>query len=143
MPDAPPEGQPPVLSKNSLELGNLFYYCVDKVFTGDFAMGQDVWYILHDYEFTWDSDKAESNIRKHDGVSFEEACEVFFDPWYHMEEDTGSQGERRWVFVGYSAKNRPLCVVAAEHGDESWRIISARKLGPEERRRYEKEDDTY
>jgi uncharacterized DUF497 family protein len=29
--------------------------------------------------FEWDRDKARSNFKKH-GVSFEEACEVFFDP---------------------------------------------------------------
>ena len=105
-------------------------------------MGLDNRYVIQDCVFTWDSDKAESNVRKHDGVSFEEACEVFFDPLYHMEEDTSSEGEQRWVFVGYSKSNRPLCVVAVEEGEESWRIISARQLEPEERRRYEKEDDS-
>lgn len=106
-------------------------------------MGQDVRYNIQDYVFVWDSDKAEANVRKHLGISFEEACEVFFDPWYHMEEDTSSEGEQRWIFVGYSKACRLLYVVAVEQGEESWRIISARKLEPEERRRYEKEDDPY
>jgi uncharacterized DUF497 family protein len=60
-----------------------------------------------------------------------------------MEEDAVSIGEQRWIFVGYSKANRPISVVAVEQGEESWRIISARKLEPEERRRYEKEDDSY
>ena len=129
--------------ENALELQELFRECVDKVLTEGFRMGQDVRYVIQDSVFNWDSDKAEANVRNHDGVSFEEACEVFFDPWYQMEEDTRSAGEQRWIFVGYSRANRPLYVVAVEQGEESWRIVSARKLEPEERRRYEKEDDPY
>jgi uncharacterized protein len=41
-------------------------------------------YILQDLVFTWDADKAEANLGKH-AVSFEEACEVFFDPLYSMK----------------------------------------------------------
>ena len=100
--------------RNSLEVWELFDYCVDKVFTEDFRMGQDVRYVIQDFVFTWDSEKADSNVRKHEGVSFEEACEVFFDPWYHMEEDADSIGEQRWIFVGYSKANRLISVVAVE-----------------------------
>ncbi|MGB6063849.1 MAG: BrnT family toxin [Desulfomonilaceae bacterium] len=91
--------------------------------------------------FTWDSEKEDANIRKHT-VSLKEACEVFFDSLYEME-DASVEGEQRWAFIGYSKANRSLYVVAAEQGEDSWRIISARKLTAEERLRYEEEDDTY
>lgn len=38
----------------------------------------DYHYWIDGSEFEWDEDKAEVNLRKH-GVSFEMACEVFFD----------------------------------------------------------------
>ena len=33
--------------------------------------------------FEWDAEKAASNFAKH-GVAFPEACEVFFDPFFHL-----------------------------------------------------------
>jgi hypothetical protein len=36
-------------------------------------------YTLHNVAFEWDSQKAATNLRKHK-VSFELACEAFFDP---------------------------------------------------------------
>lgn len=41
----------------------------------------DVVYRIQGSEFEWDSDKAQSNLVKH-GVTFEEAVEAFFDPFY-------------------------------------------------------------
>jgi len=41
----------------------------------------NVIYRLQGSEFEWDSHKAQSNIDKH-GVTFEEATEVFLDPFY-------------------------------------------------------------
>jgi uncharacterized protein len=32
-------------------------------------------------EFEWDESKARDNLEKH-GVTFEEAAEIFFDPFY-------------------------------------------------------------
>ncbi|GEM_PF-431300 len=104
-------------------------------------MGRDVRFVVQNFVFTWDANKAEANEKKHDGVSFQKACEVFFDPLYDMEEDVSVEGERRWAFIGFTRASLPLYVVAVEEGEEAWRIVSARKLEPEERRRYEKEDD--
>lgn len=100
----------------------------------------DVAYVLQRAVFTWDADKAEANQLKH-AVSFEEACEVFFDPLYEME-DASVEGEQRWAFIGYSKSNRSLYVVAVEQEEDAWRIVSARRLTPEERLRYEEKDDT-
>jgi uncharacterized DUF497 family protein len=46
----------------------------------------DVQFTLHEIVFEWDSQKAIINIRKH-GVSFEQACEAFFDPFLARLED--------------------------------------------------------
>lgn len=102
----------------------------------------DVEYVFQDAVFTWDSDKAEANLRDH-SVSFEEACEVFFDPLYEMIEDDSVEGEQRWDLIGYSKANRVLFVVGAEQEEDAWRIISARELENRERFRYEEEDDPY
>lgn len=32
-------------------------------------------------DFEWDSKKSLENIRKHDGITFEDASFVFFDEW--------------------------------------------------------------
>lgn len=41
----------------------------------------DIVYRLQCIEFEWDEYQAQSNVQKH-GVPFEEAGEVFFDPFY-------------------------------------------------------------
>ena len=41
-------------------------------------------HILEDVDFEWDSEKADANLQKH-GVSFPEACEVFFDLFVYYE----------------------------------------------------------
>jgi uncharacterized DUF497 family protein len=41
----------------------------------------DSYFILRGIEFVWDEDKAQTNLQKH-GITFEEAAEVFFDPFY-------------------------------------------------------------
>ena len=44
-------------------------------------------YQLQGVEFEWDSNKAQSNFEKH-GITFEEAAEVFFDPFYQVGDAT-------------------------------------------------------
>jgi len=41
--------------------------------------------------FVWDVDKAAINVKKHK-VSFQAACEVFFDPFCLMMQDIGERG---------------------------------------------------
>jgi uncharacterized DUF497 family protein len=45
----------------------------------------DIEHTLYGYKFKWNHQKAEANLRKHE-VSFKEACEVFFDPFYFLED---------------------------------------------------------
>jgi len=93
--------------------------------------------VVQGYLFTWNAQKADSNLKKH-GVSFLEALGVLFDPYYYAEE-ASVEGEERYAVVGYSKSNRLLCVVVKDEGDEAWRIISARPATPLERIRYEEE----
>lgn len=89
--------------------------------------------ILHKYgdeEFVWDDSKARENRRKH-GITFEEACEVFFDP-FRQGGDASDNFEQRLFVI----KRRILIVVYTERG-ERIRIISARKATTIERKTYE------
>ncbi|MEG4301468.1 BrnT family toxin [Microcoleus sp. D3_18a_C4] len=57
-------------------------------------------YRLQGVEFEWDTNKFQINLEKH-GVSFEEAAEVFFDPFY-QEGDATANDEQRNFILGYS-----------------------------------------
>jgi len=104
-------------------------------------MNEDRCRTIRRWGFTWDIEKDRANRQKH-RVSFEEACEVFFDLNYVMVEDSSAQGEQRWLLTGYSERNRLLTVVAAEVEETAWRIISAWPASREERREYEEDDDS-
>jgi uncharacterized DUF497 family protein len=94
----------------------------------------DIIYQLQGVAFEWDADKAQSNIEKH-GVTFEEATEVFFDPFY-QSGDAAEGGEPREFILGYSLAPRLLLVVYIERGERT-RIISARPATRRERKLYE------
>ena len=89
--------------------------------------------------FEWDDVKAAANLRKH-GVSFDEAVEVFLDPYALEEMDAEhSYDEERFFVIGYSAV-RMLYVVFVERVDNVIRIISARLPTPAERKAYEEQE---
>ena len=94
----------------------------------------DIIYQLQGVAFEWDADKAQSNIEKH-GVTFEEAAEVFFDPFY-QSGDAAEEGEPREFILGYSLVPRLLLVVYIERGERT-RIISGRPATRQERKLYE------
>ena len=87
--------------------------------------------------FEWDESKNQINQRKH-GIDFEEAKTVFYDdnailfddPEHSMEED-------RFLILGIS-KHENLCIVSHcyRSGDNSIRIISARKATKNETKTY-------
>jgi uncharacterized protein len=87
--------------------------------------------------FEWDTDKAASNLAKH-GVTFLEACEVFFDPFFRLV-DAGVEEEAREAAIGYTEDSGLLFVVHLVREEESIRIISARPATAEERKIYEYE----
>lgn len=86
----------------------------------------------------WDPAKALHNKTKH-GVDFEEAATVFRDPLLLVQPDLEhSQEEERWIALGKSVRQLLLVVVHTE-GEQTIRLISARKAEPRERRRYEQQ----
>jgi uncharacterized DUF497 family protein len=94
----------------------------------------DIIYRLQGLEFEWDEDKARRNVEKH-GVTFEEAAEAFFDPFYQTG-DASVNDELRDFVLGYSLAQRLLLVIYTERGERT-RIISARPATRAERKLYE------
>jgi uncharacterized DUF497 family protein len=90
--------------------------------------------------FEWDEKKNAANYRKH-GVLFETAELVFGDPNLIMAQDREVEGEERWQTIGMA--NGVLLLIVAHtvedeaDGDLRIRIIPAREVTREERRRYE------
>ena len=90
------------------------------------------------YRFEWDARKAAGNLTKH-GVSFDEAITVFGDPLNVLISDPDhSIGEKRYLLLGTSNRQRLLVVAFAERPPRT-RIISARRANRRERRKYEEE----
>jgi hypothetical protein len=99
----------------------------------------DIEYELRGVRFRWNEDKAKLNVEKH-GVAFEQAAQVFFDPFLRYV-DASRDGEQRDGAVGSDFDLRVLFVVHMVVEDEYIRVISARKAEPNERKRYEDGDD--
>ena len=92
-------------------------------------------YVLHEINFEWDSKKATTNLRKHN-ISFELACEAFFDPFVIYIEDETLEGELRETIVGLTTGWNLLFVVYVMR-DDMIRIVSARLVTNAERELYE------
>ncbi len=88
--------------------------------------------------FSWDEDKAKANPGAHDGVTFEEALDVFFDPFMQLIE-ASRNNELRHRAIGYSKLERLLVVVHLEETETGFRIISAWKASGMERKLYEEQ----
>lgn len=96
----------------------------------------DIHYELNGVRFIWDADKAASNIRKHDGIRFDQAATVFFDPFFCLV-DASRNDEARDAVIGYDSFGRLLFVVHIEYDGDCIRLISARKAVSEERKDYD------
>lgn len=96
----------------------------------------DVSFINREVIFEWDNQKAIANLRKHD-LSFESACEVFFDPFVVVLEDVEAAGdELREKLIGMTRDWRIVLVVYVMRADRV-RLISAREATARERKQYE------
>lgn len=95
----------------------------------------DARFELNGVVFVWDVAKAVRNVHKH-GVTFEQAAEAFFDPFLRVVE-ADRDGEPRDALIGYDAQGRLLFVIHVLVGDESIRIVSARKATSRERQTYD------
>ena len=92
---------------------------------------------MQELRFSWDSQKARSNERKH-GVSFEEAQTVFTDEHGLLLDDPDPEDpEERFVLLGMSSGLRVLlvCHCLREGGNEV-RVISARRANRAEGKPY-------
>jgi uncharacterized protein len=89
-------------------------------------------------EFSWDPQKAASNLAKH-RVGFYEAATVFDDPLaYSFPDPDHSLGEGRFLTFGLSCRGR-LLVVSHSYRAKAVRLISARSATRKERRIYEED----
>jgi uncharacterized DUF497 family protein len=108
-------------------------------------MGKDVCYEFHGFKFSWDEEKAESNIHDHDGISFEMAAQAVAND-VQVFDELHEEGEQRFEVISFPLSEylaTPIYVVIADGGADAWRIISARKATSAERRRYEEEIGSY
>jgi len=90
---------------------------------------------LHGVQFQWNSDKEDSNWRKH-SITFVSACEVFFDPFLYAVEADEVDGELRGTVIGLTTDWQMFYVVYTFREDII-RLISARSVTRTERLTYE------
>lgn len=86
--------------------------------------------------FEWDDNKEQINIKKH-GIDFETASHVFDGYYVDIYDEKHSDFEDRYIAIGII--NQITCIVTVvytERGDNTIRIISARKATKEEREMY-------
>ena len=95
----------------------------------------DLLFLYRGQTFVWDGRKAIENRAKH-GVTFETACEAFFDDLSVYVDATVGE-ERRTAVIGSTNARSLLYVVHIERKEEEVRIISARVATKQERKTYE------
>ena len=91
-------------------------------------------------DFEWDDAKAASNRRRHK-ITFEQARDVFADPFIIEWIDEG-QDEHEQRFNALGMVENHVLFVAYTMRKDTFRIISARRAEPFERRRYHEENQT-
>lgn len=92
------------------------------------------------YNFEWDSSKANLNIRKH-GVSFERAATIFSDQRaVSIFDEEHSHYEERWITAGIDSAGILVVVCHTFNqntdGTVRIRIFSARKATKKEYKQY-------
>jgi len=90
--------------------------------------------------FEWD-ERNKKNKKKH-GVSFEEASEIFDDPFHlALLDKRFDYFNERWITTGVTKKGKAIVAghlyFFTENGEEVTRIISARRATKNERYQYE------
>jgi len=96
----------------------------------------DIEFELRGIVFRWNAGKERTNIRKHDGVTYRQAAQVFFVP-FAIGMDASRKDEARDAAIGADFDFHVLYVVHVVFEDDYIRIVSARKADPKERRCYE------
>ncbi len=96
----------------------------------------DVYFVLNGVTFVWNEEKAQINPSNHDGITFQQATEAFFDPFL-VVVDASRNDEERDAVIGLDRRWNLLYVVYIERENDIIRIISARKATRKEREYYE------
>ena len=96
----------------------------------------DVYFLLNGITFVWNDQKARANPLKHDGITFRQAAEAFFDPLL-VVVDASRNDEARDAAIALDKRWNLLFVVFIEREDNYIRIVSARKATRKERELYE------
>ncbi len=99
-------------------------------------MNMDVYFVLNGITFIWNAEKARINPINHDGITFQQAAEAFFDPFL-IVVDASRNDESRDAVIGLDTRYNLLYVVHIEQESDYIRIISARKATRQERMEYE------
>jgi uncharacterized DUF497 family protein len=84
--------------------------------------------------YEWDPAKAEANAAKH-GVRFADAVTVFVDD-AALTRDDPHPDEERYVTIGTDALARVIVVVYTWRGEDTIRVISARRATRNEQDQY-------
>jgi uncharacterized protein len=96
-------------------------------------------YTVYTVIFEWDERKDRANIAKH-GIAFQLAASVFDDPFRLDDLNRVVAGEERRHLIGVAGDTLLVLFVVytdrSKHGQETIRIISARKASRKERGRY-------
>ena len=96
---------------------------------------KDTRFVLQSITFIWDENKARENPRHHDGITFEQAAEAFFDPFLKVV-DASRNEEARDAIIGMDTRWTLVCRPHRAE-EEAIRLISARKATRKERDDYE------
>ena len=99
-------------------------------------MIMDTYFVLNGITFVWNEEKARQNPVKHNGVTFEQAADAFFDPFLILVDASRNQ-QARDAIIGMDRRWNLLFVVHIAFEDDLIRIISARKATRRERQEYE------
>lgn len=91
---------------------------------------------LNGITFIWDENKARQNPYNHEGITFEQAAEAFFDPFLKIVDASRNDDECDAV-IGMDKKWNVLFVVHIAFEEDFIRIISARHADRRERKLYE------
>jgi uncharacterized protein len=88
--------------------------------------------------YEWDPEKAEANYRKH-RIHFADAVAVFADD-AALTQDDPHPDEERYVTLGMDGFARILVVVYTWRGEDTIRLISARRATRSEQAQYARGD---
>jgi uncharacterized protein len=71
----------------------------------------NVYFVLNNITFIWDDEKARINPINHDGITFQQAAEAFFDPFLVVVDASRNEEARDAVITSSRLCQRARCSV--------------------------------